>query len=486
MTTMNRRTFCRWAATAVGAGIVSRAVPSVWAKPLGANDAVRVAVVGCNTKGAALAWHLTEVPGVRLAALCDVDPQILGREVEAFRAQHIEVFSTTDVRELLPRDDIDAVVIATPNHWHALLTVWCCQAGKDVYVEKPVSHTVWESRKMIEAAAKYKRVVQSGSQLRSDVGIAEAVDYVRSGQLGKIQWIHGVCYTRRAAVPAKAAWYPKGLNYDLWCGPAAMAPLERAQLHYDWHWQWETGNGDLANIGVHVVDIARRFTDAEALPRRVTSVGGRFGFRDAAETPNTLLALYDYAAFPLVVEVRNLPAKPDVTYMDHVRGTRRGVVVQCENGCYVGYTGGAVFDRNGKRITHFPGDGGYGHMRNFIEAVRSRRVQDLAAPIEVGTGSADLCHYANIAHRIGSRASRDQAREAFGQWSVAEEAFARFSKHLDAHQIDPARDPLVLGPWLNLDPKTGNISSADAGTNERIASLVRPLHRPPYEIPSEV
>jgi predicted dehydrogenase/AraC-like DNA-binding protein len=276
MNPVDRRSFLRTASVALGAGLATRLTPSTWAKPLGANDDVRVAVIGLRSKGSEHIKQLLDLSGVRIVALCDVDPLVLWREVAKLKEKQINVFAATDAREIFDRSDVDAVVIATSNHWHALLTVWACQAGKDVYVEKPVSHTVWEGRKMVEAADTYKRIVQAGTQYRSDVAIPEAIAYLNEGHVGKMLAAHTTIYKRRESIGKKLPWYPDWLDYDMFCGPTPAVPLERDRIHYDWHWMWRTGNGELGNNGVHVLDIARRFAGHDGLPSRVMSLGGRY------------------------------------------------------------------------------------------------------------------------------------------------------------------------------------------------------------------
>ena len=485
MPSLNRRNFLKWSAAAAGVGAVVRWPTSTWAQPAGANDAIRLAVVGFNSRGVELIEQLLQTRGVRIAALCDVDPAILARQVEALRAKRIEVYATTDARELLARKDLDALVIATGTRWHALLTGWACQAGKDVYVEKPVCRTIWEGRRMVEAAAKYGRVVQSGTQLRSDTGLAEAVREVNAGRLGKVQWIRAVIYRPRDGIGRRRPWYPTALNYDLFCGPTPVVPLERERLHYDWHWSWSTGNGDLGNLGVHVLDIARRFGSHDAPPRRIVSVGARFGVDDAGETPNTQIAVLDYPGFPVVLELRGMLAKPG-TKPETFRGIRSGVVVQCEGGSYAGYIGGAMFDAAGRELRKVPGDGGATHFENFFAAMRSRRTQDLAAPIETGFGSTGLCHYGNISHRIGRPARWAEIQAALETVGPAREALDGFGQHLAAHGIDPDRERLTLGPWLQLEPRQDGIAGVEGGDAALLAkarSLLQEPARPPYVLP---
>lgn len=491
MNPVDRRSFLKTASVALGAGLATRLTPSTWAKPLGANDDVRVAVIGINSKGSEHIKQLLDLPGVRIVALCDVDPLVLWREVAGLKEQQINVFAATDAREIFDRNDVDAVVIATSNHWHALLTVWACQAGKDVYVEKPVSHTVWEGRKMVEAADTYKRIVQAGTQYRSDVAIPEAIAYLNEGHVGKMLAAHTTIYKRRESIGKKLPWYPDWLDYDMFCGPTPAVPLERDRLHYDWHWMWRTGNGELGNNGVHVLDIARRFAGHDGLPKRVMSLGGRYLVDDVAETPNTQLAVYDYAeGIPLIYESRGLPANPDTEDMDHNRGVRiNGVTILCEGGYFAGYGGGVVYDNNGKVVTKFAGDGGGTHMENFFDAVRSRRAEDLKAPIAVGHGSSELCHYGNISYRIGKQTSLSSAQTSLEGLPAALTVLEGMQKHLGLHGVDLKTHPFAEGPWVHIDAEDESITSVENGdehTLEFANYLLKENHRASFAIPERV
>jgi predicted dehydrogenase len=356
-----------------------------------------------------------------------------------------------------------------------------------LYVEKPMSHTVWEGRKMIEAARKYGRIVQVGTQHRSNAGLQEAARYIRDGHCGKIRYIHAVVHFLRKDIGRRLPWYPDKLNYDQYCGPAPMAPLERTQLHYDFHWYWGTGNGDLGNNGVHALDTAFIFAGHQSFPRRIRSLGGRYVIADGAETPNTMLTLYDYAEVPFVFEHRALPAKPGVNFTDNAHGVRTGVVVRCENGYFAGLVGGVVYDNAGKVVKKFPGDGGAKHMPNFLDAVRSRRDRDLVTPVELGHVGASLCHYGNISYRIGGIASRADARIAVAAIPPAEQHFEHLLEHLAIHGVDLERQPLTLGPWLEIDGD--NITRVEAGTDatlEYARFLLRETHRPPYTLPEQI
>jgi len=247
----------------------------------GANDDLRFAVVGVRGQGGGHIGYFNEKAGVRVVALCDADEEPLGKRADAFEKKYGQkVKRYIDVRELLEDKSIDAITSATPNHWHSLITIWACQAGKDVYIEKPVSHNIWEGRKMVEAARKYNRIVQTGTQSRSDLGLMEAFKYMQAGNLGAIKWSRGFCYKARFEGTNGIVNgtngpnpVPESVDYNLWCGPADMEPLRRKQLHYKWHWVWNTGNGDLGNQGIHEMDMARwALGDSPKLPPRVLSL----------------------------------------------------------------------------------------------------------------------------------------------------------------------------------------------------------------------
>src|SRR5438876_9852138 len=260
----------------------------------GANGDIRCAVVGFHGRGQSHIQDLRGLKGVRLVALCDVDSKVLERGVASCESAGQKVQGYTDVRKLLENKDIDVVTFATPNHWHSLGSIWAVQAGKDVYVEKPVSHNVWEGRQLVNAARKYNRIVQAGTQSRSSHGIKEAIAWLKEGHLGKIRVARALCYKPRARIGKVSAPHdpPPSVDYDLWSGPAPKTPLMRTKLHYDWHWVWPTGNGDLGNQGIHQMDIARWFLSEPELSPRVFSIGGRLGYVDDGQTPNTQIIVH--------------------------------------------------------------------------------------------------------------------------------------------------------------------------------------------------
>lgn len=491
MCTLSRRSFLKNSALVSAAGAAATlSRPSVWAAPAGANDAIRIAIIGLGTKGRQHLKVLSTRDDVRVTALCDLDQTALDGAAKSAEANKVAPFVTTDPREIMSRNDVDAVIVTAGNHWHALLSVWACQAGKDVYCEKPMTHTVWEGRKMIEAAQKYGRIVQVGTQYRSEKGLAEGIKFIHSGQLGKLKYVHAVYYGMRGSIGRRTPWYPTNLNYDLFCGPAPMAPLERSKLHYDWHWSWDTGNGELGNNGVHILDVALRIVQSDAPARRVIGIGGRFLNQDAADTPNSQIAVYDFPNAPVIYEGRALSAKPGVAYMDAVAGIRVGVIAYCEGGYLTGLTGSVAYDNAGKVIQKFAGDGGgLTHMSNFLSAIRSRNARELAAPVTIGHVSASICHYGNISLRIGQPAHSPAIAKALETFPAAGTIVEGMQKHLGAHGIDVDKQPLTLGDWLEVDAAqdtVAGVGSGDKARLERARYLVHEVQRPPFVIPERV
>jgi len=453
-------------------------------KLLGANEDIRVGIIGLGNKGKGHVSQFMDIPGVRIVALCDVDPERLSKQVKRFDT----VFSHTDPRRIIERKDIDAIVIATCDHWHALLAVWACQTGKDVYVEKPVSHNILEGRKMIAAAKKYGRIMQAGTQYRSDEGLAQAVEYVQSGKLGKILRAHVPWYELRPGIGRVAAYTPDWLDYDLYCGPGELKPLRRKKLHYDWHWLWNTGTGDLGNSAIHAFDFCRWMMGYQSLPPRAICVGGRFGVDDVAETPNTQLTLLDYDDAPIVIEDRNLGDKKDSRNLDHVLGVREGVIVYCEGGYFAGLrAGGWVYDNDGKKIKQFVGGGGGNHAANFIKAVRRRDASILKAPIEQGHISSACCHLGNISYRLGAPATPDRIKAAIKNSDLAGRIFDSIAEHLKANEVDLRKNAVTLGPLMTVDTASEEIVGLDGSSTLAAAKkLVRGSYRAPFIVPETV
>ena len=499
MARITRRMFCRKSLAAGAAAGLAATVPwcDAAGRVRGANDDVRIAIIGLGStvkvggQGKNDMRRLREVPGVRIAGLCDVDRAILEPEVENCQALGEDVESYTDVRRLLDSKDIDAVNITTPNHWHALATIWACQAGKDVHVQKPASHNIFEGRKMVEAAQRYDRIVQSSAGPRGRTGMGEAFAYIRQGHLGKILLSHGVNYRPRMSIGKVDAPtpVPETLDYDLWSGPAPIVPVMREFLHYDWHWNWLYGNGDLGNMGIHYMDGCRWALGQETLPERVISLGGRFGYSDDGETPNTQLVFLDYRPAPILFEVRALPKNAELrrqpwernaaATMDEYRGIRIGTVVHCEEGYVVN---NRAFDRQGELIQEFEPTN-TDILTNFIEAVRSRRAGDLSTDVLEGHLSAALVHMGNISYRVGRAMPAGEIGEAVEDERDLLEAYDRMLAHLDANEIDLDGTPIVMGAWLRMDPAEERFHGR---LGESANALLMGEYRPPFVVPSEV
>ena len=475
MKTLSRRTFLK--SSLITSSALSLPVHS-WSQIAGANEDIRVAVVGFHGQGKGHISGFRKMKGVRVVALCDVDKNVLEARAQDFKKDNQPIKTYTDLRKLLEDKEIDAISTATPNHWHALVSIWAIQAGKDVYVEKPVSHNVFEGRKIVEAARKYNRIVQTGTQSRSSHALREAFAWIKEGNLGKIKVSRGLCYKPRPSIGKvdKAQPIPESVDYDLWCGPAAKLPLMRRQLHYDWHWVWNTGCGDIGNQGIHQMDIARWALGKGELSPRILSVGGRLGYVDDGETPNTMFTIHDYGDALLIFEVRGLPTHPDTKEMDKYRGQSVGHVIECEGG----YLAGTVaYDKDGKQIKTFKG--GEDHKANFIKAVRSRKVSDLNADILEGHLSSALCHTSNISYRLGKQARQEEIKEALKANPAGLETLARFEEHLAANNVKLGWTEATLGQFLEMDGRAEKFIS-----NAKADALLTREYRKPFVVPEVV
>jgi predicted dehydrogenase len=396
---MNRRDFLMSTAV-MTAGAAVRGIASP-------NDTIRMGVVGCGGRGGSHVSAWSSMPNVELVALCDVDESHFGPKLKAIEAKGGKKPATyIDMRKMLEDKTIDAVSIASPNHWHTLQTIWACQAGKDVYVEKPCSHNIFESQQIVAAARKYDRIVQQGSQSRSSAALQEAVKRMRDGELGDLYMARGLCYKWRDTIGKKPpAPVPAGVNYDLWTGPAPLRQFTENRFHYNWHWFWDTGNGDLGNQGIHEVDIAR-WGLGVTHPTKVSAIGGKFMFDDDQETPNTLSASYEFDVDGkkrmMTFEVRHWISPHEAG----INGEKPGNTIGNQ---FYGSNGYLVIDNYNKYWTVLGRDQKPGpaanapdkHWENFIAAVRSRKRQDLNAEIEEGALSCNLVHLANISYRLG-------------------------------------------------------------------------------------
>jgi len=429
------------------------AAPGAAGRVIGANERINVAVIGIRSRGRQLARGFARLAGVRVKTLCDVDENLFDSRVK--RIEQISGFAPSveyDLRRLYDDKDIDAVVIATADHWHALATIWACQAGKHVFVEKPCSHNIREGRKMVEAAGKYNRIVAAGFHNRSSRNVRAAMEFLHKGGIGDVYMARGLCFKPRSDIgaypdgpvpegedfhitigggkmPRYSSEYLTKVHYDLWLGPAPKRAFNRNRFHYNWHWFWDYGCGDIGNQGPHQLDIARWGMNETGHPVRVKSVGGYYGFKSAQQTPNTQIATYEYADGRILqFEVRGL-------YTNKEAGIGAGrKKSRCIGNLFFGTKGWMSLD-GGTWKTYFgrndepgpssemaeglgdpmdlAGSSDSGHFSNFIDAVRSGKKGALACEIEVGHVSTVLPHLANISCRLGRELAFDGARERF-------------------------------------------------------------------------
>lgn len=449
-------------------------------KVLGANDRIRIAVAGINGRGRT---HIDSFASmgklnVEINYLVDPDTRLFkDRSKRVEKLQNSTPACVTDIREALDGDKIDAVSIATPNHWHSLMAIWACQAGKDVYVEKPLSHNIFEGRKLVEAAKKYNRIVQHGTQQRSSTGRAREIAAVKSGKYGKLLVSKGYCCKPRWSIgfnkPGKP---PEGLDFNIWLGPAPDQPYHGNLVHYDWHWFWDTGNGDTGNQGVHEMDVARWAIDGATLPNKVWSLGGRFGYKDQGETPNMQMTVFEYGDVILLFETRGLVGP-------------KGFGRKITNEFYTteGLIHGGRFYRKGsdkgERIEGGTPDkitdgGAFG---SFINALRARDESMINATAEVGHYSSALCHLSNISYRLGKPTTFDKKTKRIGDNKQVVESFEAIKNNLAGMELDLKETEYLLGRELKFDPKTEKF----IGDDEANRMLTR-QYRKPFVVPDKV
>jgi predicted dehydrogenase len=421
MSEVNRRTFVMAAAGTVAAG--SMAGRSASASP---NDTVRAAVLGVNGRGTAHIGGFMGTKGATVAVLCDPDRAVLDRRAKEFESRHGKKVETeTDLRKVFERKDVDVVSVATPNHWHALATIWAVQAGKDVYVEKPGTHNIFEGRKMIEAAKKHNRIVQHGVQLRSSEAVREAVDHLRKGTIGKVYMARGLVYRNRPSIghAKDPDTPPSTLNWDVWQGPAQSRAFSKRLVHYNWHWHWNYGNRDVGNQGVHETDMCLWGLGLQTLPSAIVAMGGKFLWDDDKETPDVLSSSYLFPDQKMMIEfeVRPWATNPE-------GGTSVGNIFYGSNGYLVikGYNAFEAFDKGNKLIKqNKDGDPVGKHFANFIEGVRNRSCKNLHGPVETAHTSSALAHLGNISYRLGRRLKFDPSTESFVGDSEADAMLTR-------------------------------------------------------------
>jgi predicted dehydrogenase len=448
-------------------------------------DRTRIAVIGLHGRGTDghIAGFIND-DRLEIVALCDVDTSQFKRAQTKLAEKGRPVAKTyQDLRQLLDDKDIQAVSIATPNHWHTLAGVWAMQAGKDVYVEKPVSHNVSEGRRLEEARVKYDRVCQAGTQSRSNRATQEAIKYVHDGNIGKVTLARGLCYKKRESIKHfDDSAPPPTLNYDIWLGPAQVRPFNKNRFLYNWHWNWDYGNGDIGNQGVHQMDIARWALDQQ-LPTFAVGLGGRFGYTDDGQTPNTMLTSYEYGPAKLLFEVRGLKTagmpigqgkaiKP-ILVGNIIYGTEGFVAIGSD------YNAAVAFDKQGKLVKTFKGSGS--HFNNFITAVRHHKQDELHCPVLEGHYSAALCHLGNISYRTGDPEKFSPEPKVVAENTDLAEAYKRYEDHLKANSIDLDQVSQAVGPKLEFDPKTETF-----GSNAQANAFLTRDYRAPYIVPAKV
>jgi predicted dehydrogenase len=400
----SRRTFVFGAGGAVVSHLASR-------RAVGANDKLRIAVLGVNGRGKDHIRGIMSQPDAEVVLVCDPDSQVAERTQAMVQKNYDKKVETVqDLRAVFDRKDIDAVTIATPNHWHSLAAIWACQAGKDVYVEKPGSHNIYEGRKLVEAAKKYNRIVQHGVQLRSSEALQEAVALLRKGVIGDVYMSRGLVFRWRPDIGKKPVEpVPSYLNYDLWTGPAQMEPFSRRIVHYNWHWTWNYGNGDVGNQGIHETDMCMWGLGVDTLPERVTSMGGKFLFDDDKETPEIQSSSYLYPKQKKMIqfEVRHWNTNlEDGAGVGNIFYGRDGYMVVKGYDTFETYLGQ-------KREKGPSGKKGGDHYANWIKAIRSRKTSDQNGPVETAHLSSALAHMAAISFRVGRQLSFDPTTEKF-------------------------------------------------------------------------
>ena len=479
---MNRPSRRHFLKSSIAAGVFTSSIAG--GRPLKADDAnseISLGYIGCGGRAKSLMKNFDQVEGVKVTALCDPDAERLGAAKDLYpKAQGF-----SDMRDLLTGDLVDAVVISTCNHWHCLAAIWAMEAGKDVYVEKPLSHSQWEGEQTVAAARKYDRICQIGTQQRSDPMQAEIKNFLHEEKaIGEIQSARVNRYGVRKAIGKRVAALrpPESIKYDLWLGPAADSTMMRRNFHYDWHWNFNTGSGEMGNWGVHVLDDVRNniFLDQVALPKRIMGGGGRVAWDDAGNTPNAHFAYFDTGSIPVVIGLSNLTNSKSSSERSVHPGPGSGYIAYCEGGRLEGKRGSAqAFDSEGKVIKQFKGSGGQStHVKNFIDAVRAHDSSMLNAEIQVGHDSTGWCNLANITYQAGQPFTHtDAATVDVDIWT---KLVGEMESLLQRHEIDIQSESIKLSPVLEIDPKTQRFVGQHADAANR---FIKREYREGFKLP---
>jgi len=463
-------------ATALGAAAGIPLLDGRDAQGASSNDTIRHAVIGCRIRGRAHARAFAGLDGVEVAYVCDPDSQLADQLATAVADQQgRRPQAVQDLRKIFDDKTIDTVSIAAPNHWHALAAIWAMQSGKDVYVEKPVSHNVVEGRRTVQFARKLGRVCQAGTQNRSRGDLTAAAQFIRDGKLGEVTLARSIIYGRRGSIgPREKCDIPSNVDFNLWLGPGTQENITRRNLHYDWHWVWDTGSGELGNNNIHMVDICRWLMGLEGLGDSVLSIGGRLGYEDAGETPNTQMVVHTFGSQTIIQEVRGLKSDPfsDQFKAGHIIHGSEGFIAE-----------GSLFDPEGKLVQTFE-QPSQNHFANFISAVRSRKFEELTGDILEGHQSSGLCHVGNISYRLGERRSVADLTKQLEHAELHEDAsrtLARMASHLKENGVDLDKKQLTAGPLLRIDSDQEQFVDNPAANG-----LLTREYREPFVVPDVV
>jgi predicted dehydrogenase len=485
MSRQTRRNFLK--NTLAAAATITIAGTKSSGRVLGANDTIRLGVAGLNGRGGSHVDAFSGMKGVQVTYLIDPDTRTFARKVKTIQSKGGNTPQTVqDIRKALADPNLDAVSIATPNHWHALITIWACEHGKDVYVEKPCSHNPHEGRITVEMARKHNRIVQHGTQSRSSSGWARVAALVKSGTYGKLLVSRGLCYKPRWSIGFKPPEAPPSeLDFNIWLGPAKEQPYHKNLVHYNWHWFWDFGNGDIGNQGVHEMDKARWMIPGATLPKSVISLGGRFGYEDQGQTPNSQITIFDYGETQLIFEVHGLVRGRKGSNEGYL-GEMIGNICHLEGGTIVGTD--KFIPKGSTKAEQLPKAAGEkspwqsNHFANFIDAVRSRKTSDLHADILEGHYSAALCHLANASYRLGEEVPFNPATKAFGDNKEAYDTLVRLEEYLaKGNKLNLDSLKYRLGKKLAVDAKAEKIIDDPAAN-----ALLTHAYRKPFAVPEKV
>ncbi|HZZ28301.1 MAG TPA: Gfo/Idh/MocA family oxidoreductase [Pirellulales bacterium] len=459
----------------------------------GPNEKLRFVICGVNGQGDSHIKNLLDEANkgqADIVAICDVDESVgnkrcdeIAKKTGGTRPKYYK-----DCREAFDNKDIDCVSAAVPNHWHALLAIWAMQAGKDVYTEKPAAYNISEGQRMIETARKHNRICQIGTQSRSMTGTIDAINFIKAGKIGDVNLARGICYKSRMSIgPAGEHDVPKNIDYNLWTGPAPYREksryytAEKGPVHYNWHWFWDYGNGDMGNQGIHEMDVARWGLGVNQIANGVIAYGGRFGYIDAGETPNTINVLLDFGPKTLEFETRgltNVKFKP-------LKGVDIGIIFEGTDGyvAMTSYTNGKAFDKDGKEIKAFSGGSYPQHHVNFIKAVHSRNKDDLHCDVEEGVLSACLVHMGNTSYRLGEKVAKDEVinrLKAVKSNDNVQDTLDRVVEHLKENGVTiDDKTMFQCGNFLKMNPQTMEFVGNDKANQMRTRD-----YRAPFVVPA--